>query len=320
MRIRAHSLLILPLAFALAVIAAGRAEAACPPKQGAIYDVKIDSSPAGAQIYLGEKSCGLVGTTPWVGKLPAGDFTVILESTGYDQAMRTLKVAKIRKQQELFIPMTRRPQIEGRNSFNGYIREAMANVRPIRDIVVETITASGNNYYNENGPANFPVLASATPSLESFVNAQAGRYHHVKLASRHGVAEMPEVKLIDLRHERDPVDAEQKAQWLSPPLRAALEKALAAGEQAIELPASQRELVTFQRVWPVDLAGERFKLRTVEPLRREHLRHHFRFPLRNRPATKTRTSASRPSYRHGPHCVYSPAVRPVTRSSVSPEL
>jgi hypothetical protein len=54
----------------------------------------------------------------------------------------------------------RRPQIEGRNSFNGYIRDAMANLRPIRDIVVETITATGNNYYTENGPANFAVLAS----------------------------------------------------------------------------------------------------------------------------------------------------------------
>jgi primosomal protein N' (replication factor Y) len=77
------------------------------------------------------------------------------------------------------------------------------------------------------------VLASATPSLESFVNAQGGRYHHLKLTSRHGVAELPEVKLIDLRHERDPIEAEHKAQWLSPPLRAALERTLAAGEQAM---------------------------------------------------------------------------------------
>jgi primosomal protein N' (replication factor Y) len=77
------------------------------------------------------------------------------------------------------------------------------------------------------------VLASATPSLESFVNAQGGRYTHLKLVSRHGVAEMPEVRLIDLRHERDAVDVEHKAQWLSPPLRAALEKTLAAGEQAM---------------------------------------------------------------------------------------
>ncbi len=77
------------------------------------------------------------------------------------------------------------------------------------------------------------VLASATPSLESFVNATSGRYAHLKLASRHGVAEMPSVQLIDLRHERDPVDAEHKAQWLSPPLRAALERTLGAGEQAM---------------------------------------------------------------------------------------
>ena len=77
------------------------------------------------------------------------------------------------------------------------------------------------------------ILASATPSLESFVNATSGRYSHLRLATRHGVAEMPQVKLIDLRHEKDPRDAEQKAQWLSPPLRDALEKVLAAGEQAM---------------------------------------------------------------------------------------
>jgi primosomal protein N' (replication factor Y) len=77
------------------------------------------------------------------------------------------------------------------------------------------------------------VGASATPSLVSFVIAAQGRYSHLKLTSRHGVAEMPRVELIDLRHARDPVDAEKKAQWLSPPLRAALEKTLAAGEQAM---------------------------------------------------------------------------------------
>jgi primosomal protein N' (replication factor Y) len=77
------------------------------------------------------------------------------------------------------------------------------------------------------------VLASATPSLESFVNAQSARYTHLRLTARHGVAELPEVRLIDLRHEKDASDAEHKAQWLSPPLRAALEKALGAGEQAM---------------------------------------------------------------------------------------
>ena len=77
------------------------------------------------------------------------------------------------------------------------------------------------------------ILASATPSLESFVNATGGRYSHLRLASRHGVAELPQVRLIDLRHEKDAPEVEHKAQWLSPPLRTALDKVLAAGEQAM---------------------------------------------------------------------------------------
>jgi primosomal protein N' (replication factor Y) len=86
------------------------------------------------------------------------------------------------------------------------------------------------------------VLASATPSLESFVNAVSGRYTHLKLTARHGVAEMPVVQLVDLRHAfkdgaparaGDAPDVEHKGQWLSPPLRAALDNVLAAGEQAM---------------------------------------------------------------------------------------
>jgi primosomal protein N' (replication factor Y) len=77
------------------------------------------------------------------------------------------------------------------------------------------------------------VLASATPSLESFVNATGGRYRHHVLARRHGVAGLPSVKLIDLRQERDPPNAALRAQWLSPSLRAAIAETLAAGEQAM---------------------------------------------------------------------------------------
>jgi primosomal protein N' (replication factor Y) len=74
------------------------------------------------------------------------------------------------------------------------------------------------------------VLASATPSLESFINAQMGRYTHLKLGARHGAAELPQVRIVDLRHERD---ADDNAKWLSAPLRAALADTLAAGEQAM---------------------------------------------------------------------------------------
>ncbi|HEX4301922.1 MAG TPA: primosomal protein N' [Rhizomicrobium sp.] len=72
------------------------------------------------------------------------------------------------------------------------------------------------------------VLASATPSLESYVNATSGRYAHLKLARRHGVAELPTTRLIDLRHEKA-----EAGTWLSQPLRTAITDTLAAGEQAM---------------------------------------------------------------------------------------
>ena len=76
---------------------------------------------------------------------------------------------------------------------------------------------------------NFPVvLASATPSLESYVNARNTRYDWLKLTHRHGLAEMPEVRLIDMR-----ASVCEPGQFLSPPLRDALRAGLAAGEQSL---------------------------------------------------------------------------------------
>ncbi|HEX3667098.1 MAG TPA: primosomal protein N' [Rhizomicrobium sp.] len=72
------------------------------------------------------------------------------------------------------------------------------------------------------------VLASATPSLESFVNASGNRYRWLKLSRRHGAAVMPEIRLIDLRHARV-----EPGTWLSAPLRDAMAATLAQGEQAM---------------------------------------------------------------------------------------
>ncbi len=72
------------------------------------------------------------------------------------------------------------------------------------------------------------VLASATPGLESHVNAHAGRYHSVRLSKRYGAAELPKVEMIDLRQEKLP-----PGQFLSQPLRDALIGTLAAGHQAL---------------------------------------------------------------------------------------
>jgi len=72
------------------------------------------------------------------------------------------------------------------------------------------------------------VLASATPSLESYVNAASGRYAWLKLPRRHGAATLPTTRLIDLRHEKA-----EPGTWLSQPLRDALTTTLANGEQAM---------------------------------------------------------------------------------------
>jgi primosomal protein N' (replication factor Y) len=72
------------------------------------------------------------------------------------------------------------------------------------------------------------VLASATPSLETFVNAASGRYHWLRLPRRHGAAVMPEIRMIDLRSARV-----EPGTWLSVPLREAIAVTLAGGEQAM---------------------------------------------------------------------------------------
>jgi primosomal protein N' (replication factor Y) (superfamily II helicase) len=72
------------------------------------------------------------------------------------------------------------------------------------------------------------VLVSATPSLETVVNVARGRYQRVALSRRHAAAELPEVRLVDLRRERI-----ERGRFLSPPLVAELSTTLAAGEQAL---------------------------------------------------------------------------------------
>ena len=76
---------------------------------------------------------------------------------------------------------------------------------------------------------NIPIaLVSATPSLETVVNAEQGRYDRVHLTTRHAGAVLPEIGAIDLL--KTPPD---RGNWLSPPLRGAVTETLAAGEQAL---------------------------------------------------------------------------------------
>ena len=72
------------------------------------------------------------------------------------------------------------------------------------------------------------VLASATPSLESRVNAQQGRYAHLRLEARFGGRTLPPIKAIDLRKEAAP-----RGKWISPRLCEAVRETIGRQEQAL---------------------------------------------------------------------------------------
>ena len=72
------------------------------------------------------------------------------------------------------------------------------------------------------------ILVSATPSLETVVNLARGRYERVALPRRHAAAELPAVRLIDMRRERI-----ERGRFLAPPLIGELAATFEAGEQAL---------------------------------------------------------------------------------------
>ena len=72
------------------------------------------------------------------------------------------------------------------------------------------------------------VLASATPSLESWANAEAGKYDKLELTARFGEAVLPEMRAIDMRSE-----TMEAGRWISPTLKQAVEARMEKGEQAL---------------------------------------------------------------------------------------
>ena len=72
------------------------------------------------------------------------------------------------------------------------------------------------------------ILVSATPSLETVANVEAGRYSRLHLPTRHGGAVMPRIEAIDLRE-----DTPDRGHFLAPKLIAAVRDTIGRGEQAM---------------------------------------------------------------------------------------
>ncbi|NDH74982.1 MAG: primosomal protein N', partial [Rhodobacteraceae bacterium] len=72
------------------------------------------------------------------------------------------------------------------------------------------------------------ILASATPSLETWVNAESGKYHKITMTDRFGPAVMPDMSAIDMRQEKLPSD-----RWVSSDLVSHIKARMLKGEQSM---------------------------------------------------------------------------------------
>ncbi len=94
------------------------AQTTCPQaKSGRKYNIKVDSAPPGATVYLGTKECGPVGTTPWAGTVVNGTYNVIVELEGYQPGLKPFVIKRARAVQELFLPLVKKadpPRIDVR--------------------------------------------------------------------------------------------------------------------------------------------------------------------------------------------------------------
>ncbi len=135
-------------------------------------------------------------------------------------------------------------QMAGRGEVQLVVGARSALFLPYRDLGLIVVDEEHDNSYKQDDGVYYSardmsvlrasitgahvVLASATPSIESWVNAQSSKYRRIDLRSRYGGAELPEMAAIDLRNEDLP-----SGQWISPTLGRAVQARLDKGEQSL---------------------------------------------------------------------------------------
>lgn len=118
----------------------------------------------------------------------------------------------------LFLPFSNLKLIVVDEEHDGSFKQEEGLVYHGRDLAVARARIEGATV----------VLASATPSLETLWNAHQGRYGWLRLEARHGAAQLPDIRLLDLRES--PPDPQT---WLSQPLREAIGETLLKREQVL---------------------------------------------------------------------------------------
>lgn len=120
---------------------------------------------------------------------------------------------------------------------------------PLENVGLIVIDEEHENSYKQENPPRYQgrdvsvvraklegatlVLGSATPSLESFHNAQRGKYRLVELRRRADNQQLPLTRVIDMRNEARAMRAKKLPPILSEPLRIAVQARIDRGEQTI---------------------------------------------------------------------------------------
>ncbi len=118
----------------------------------------------------------------------------------------------------LFLPFARLGLIVVDEEHDGAFKQEDGALYHARDMAVLRASTEGAQV----------VLASATPSLESWANARSGKYALVELPERFGAAVLPRLGAVDLRRE-----GPEPGRWIAPRLAAEVDARIAAGEQAL---------------------------------------------------------------------------------------
>ncbi len=118
----------------------------------------------------------------------------------------------------LFLPFQRLGLIVVDEEHDGSYKQEDGVLYHARDMAVLRASLNGSSV----------VLASATPSLESWANAEAGKYTRLDLPQRFGTAKLPRMEAVDLR-----LDPPQQGRWLSEPMIDAVRARIAEGEQSL---------------------------------------------------------------------------------------
>lgn len=119
---------------------------------------------------------------------------------------------------------------------------------PYADLGVIIVDESHDSSYKQEDAVNYQgrdmavvrgkfeqipvILSTATPALETLNNVDEGKYEQVRLSSRFAAAELPEIRVLDLKKDK-PLKGAWGVSWLAPTLVEALKENLEKGEQSM---------------------------------------------------------------------------------------